>query len=946
MEGSIPHPFGCIIPTIDIERKTRVQPRGSRVRKISLALALLFLCGGWPALKCEAQAAAGSTQNTTAQSLDKDDPEERVDVIAPETYLIPITPAEPIAVLSVRKIDGGAVFTMQPGMMKVSFCNNNIVHVSYAPGNETPADTSLAVIGCQDHSPLPLNIAETPDEIHLTSDMLSVRVVRSTGALSFNTATGNEVLAEPRNGGKAMRRAMVNHQDTHHLQQEFVSPPDEALYGMAEAQDGIWNWRGVPIDLISQNMIGAFPVMVSSRGYGVVWDNESLTEFNPVSPNEEIRVDPQTKSGVFTATKSDDYFFFVKGGDGTGEIGIAVGSQMVHDNKNMWVPYTSVVKMHLTAGQTYPLRLLGGGKSAKLYGRPLGNTTVFRSEVGDEINYYFIYGPSIDRVLAGYRLLTGAAPLFPKWAYGFWQCREHYSSQKQILDAAEEFRSRHIPVDLIVQDWQYWGKWGWGSYQFDPTAYPDPAQMIKKLHQLNFHYMISVWQDPKGEVYDELEKNHGIIHGRTGGTPDDTGFVNELYSKAREIRWQYLKRYMFDTGVDAWWQDGEEVNEQVRNHTVYVDNVGNVSGNPYAYYSPQAANQGIYEGQRAADPTKRVVQLGKTATLGFQRYAAATWSGDIHGSWQALSQQIPAGLHLSIGGIPYWTTDTGGFFRPADQYTSADYNRLLVRWFEYSTFCPILRIHGFKTATEMWKWPLAYKYLLMYDKFRYRLLPYTYSQAWRVTNNDDTFMRPLVMDFPQDRNVNDIGDQYMFGPAFMVAPVTRPNDKRSVYLPKETKWTSFWTGDSFAGNRHLNIEAPLQQLPLFIRAGAILPLGPVMEYATEKSEDPIELRIYPGANGSFTLYEDENDNYNYEKSQYATIDFTWDDSSHTLTIGRRTGSFPGMQKDRQFMVVLVRPGHGTGMDMTVQPDQIVHYSGNPESVRVGTLTSRTATAGK
>jgi alpha-D-xyloside xylohydrolase len=574
------------------------------------------------------------------------------------------------------------------------------VHVSYAPGNNAPAAKSLAVIGCQELSKLHLDIVETPNEIRLTGDTLSVRVIRSTGALSFFATTGNELLAEPTNGGKAMLKAMVNHEDTYHLQQEFMSPPDEALYGMAEAQDGTWDWRGIPIDLISQNMIGAFPVMVSSRGYGLVWDNESLTEFNPVSPSEEIRSDPQTNSGAFTASKTDDYVFFAKGGDGAGEIGIAVGSQIVHDNKNMWVPYTSVVKLHLAAGKTYPVRLLGGGKSVKLYGRPLGNTTVFRSEAGSDINYYFIYGPSIDKVLAGYRVLTGAAPLFPKWAYGFWQCREHYSSQEQILDAAKEFRSRHIPVDLIIQDWQYWGKWGWGAYQFDPIAYPDPAQMIKTLHQLNFHYMIAVWQDPKGEVYDELEKHHGIIQGRTGGRPDDTGVVNELYSKAREIRWQYLKRYMFDIGVDAWWQDGEEVNEQLRNHKVYIDNLGDVSGNPYAYYSTQAANQGIYEGQRAADPTKRVVQLGKTATLGFQRYAAVTWSGDIQGSWQALSQQIPAGLNLSIGGIPYWATDTGGFFRPADQYTSADYNRLLVRWFEYSTFGPILRIHGFKTPLK------------------------------------------------------------------------------------------------------------------------------------------------------------------------------------------------------------------------------------------------------
>jgi alpha-D-xyloside xylohydrolase len=757
-------------------------------------------------------------------------------------------------------------------------------------------------------------------------------VNRDTGALNFLTASGNEIITEPQNGGKAMQKATVNHEDTYHLQQGFLSPPDEALYGMAEGQDGVWNWRGMPIDLINQNIIGGLPVLVSSRGYGLVWDNESLTEFNPMNSNQEIPLDPSSRSGVFTPRTTGEYVFFAGGGDGAADIGIAVGDRVIHDDINMWVPYTSVVKTHLIAGEIYPVRLLGGGKTAKLYGREMDNTTVFRSEVGNEISYYFIYGPNIDKVVAGYRLLTGAAPLFPKWAYGFWQCREHYSSQKQLLDAAEGFRNRHIPVDLIVQDWQYWGKWGWGAYQFDPTAYPDPAQMIKTLHQENFHFMISVWQNPKGEVLDELAKHHGVI--------DNTDVVNEFSSQARGIRWHYLKRYMFDVGVDAWWQDGEEVNDKVRNHQIYVDDLGYVSGNGYNYYAPQVANQGIYEGQRASDSTKRVVQLGKTATLGFQRYAAVTWSGDVHGSWLALSQQIPAGLNLSIAGLPYWTTDTGGFFRPKDEYSSPDYNRLLVRWFQYSTFCPILRMHGYVTETEMWNFPFAYKYLLMYDKFRYRMLPYIYSEAWRITDGNGTLMRPLVMDFPRDRTVYDIGDQYMFGSAFMVAPITKPVDSRSVYLPKDKQWTNFWTGRSVTGGQHLNVGAPLEEVPLFIRAGAILPLGPDKEYATEKPEDPIELRIYPGANSSFVLYEDENDNYNYEKGLHATIQFTWDDVSRALTIGQRSGNFPGLRNDRTFNVVLVRPGHGAGMSTTLQPDKVVSYSGNPETVHMGRTESK------
>ena len=535
-----------------VERRKGAQSRSSRLWEIFFVVLMAFSCAIGQSSKCEAQASTGSTQVTPVNTGETNNPEEQVDIDYHETNLIPMPPTAPIAILSVRKIDGGAVFMMRPGAMIVRFCNDTIVHVLYSPGDEPPADHSLAVIGCREQYESPLKLVQTSKDITLAGNKLSVLVNRSTGALTFLTPTGNKILSEPQDGGKAMQKATVNHEDTYHLQQEFLSPSDEALYGLAMGQDGVWNWRGMPIDLISQNITGAFPIMVSSRGYGLLWDNESLTEFNPVNENDEIPLSRSSRAGVFTARASGDYVFFARGGDGAGEIGISVGDLVTHDDKNMWVPYTSVIKTHLTAGKTHSVKLLGGGKTAKLYGRPLGNTSVFRSEVGKEINYYFIYGPNIDKVVAGYRLLTGTAPLFPKWAYGFWQCREHYSNQRETLDAAEGFRNRHIPVDLIVQDWQYWGKWGWGAYQFDPTAYPDPAEMIKKLHQLNFHYMISVWADPKGEVLDELAKHHGVI--------DDTGYVNEFYSQARSIRWKYLKKYMFDLGVDAWWQDGEEAN--------------------------------------------------------------------------------------------------------------------------------------------------------------------------------------------------------------------------------------------------------------------------------------------------------------------------------------------------------------------------------------------------
>jgi len=711
------------------------------------------------------------------------------------------------------------------------------------------------------------------------------------------------------------------------VEQEFLSPHGEALYGIGEKQDGIWNWRGIPIDLINANTVGGTPMMVSSRGYGVLWDNESPTEFNPMSPSDQVTLSPKTRAGEYRPQKTGDYVFFADGGNGAGDIGIAVEGHATHNIKNMWVPYTSVVKVHLTGGRTYSVKLLGGGKNAHLYGRMLGGTTVFRSKTGEDINYYFIYGPSIESVVAGYRLLTGDAPLFPKWAFGFWQSREHYSSQKQILHAAAGFRARHIPVDLIIQDWQYWPKGEWGAYQFSRRRYPDPAEMVKKLHKMHFHFMVSVWPDPKGPVRDALANHHGLI--------GKTGYVNEFYSKARSIRWDYLKKNMFDVGVDAWWQDGEDAYKEVQNQKVYIGKGGYVSGDPYTNAYPQFANECIYEGQRSTGSAKRVVQLGKTCTLGMQRYAAATWSGDVHGNWQTLRWQIPAGLNVSIAGIPYWTTDTGGFFRPRDEYTSPGYNRLLVRWFEFSTFCPILRIHGFRTASEMWKWPLAYKYLLMYDKFRYRMLPYLYSEGWNVTKRGDTLMRPLVMDFQYDKKVLNIGSQYMFGPAVMVAPISSPQDSRSVYLPKGTRWINFWTGKSLAGGQRIDVDAPLQEIPLFIRAGAIVPLGPVLQYATQSPENPIDLRIYEGGNSTFTLYEDQNNGYGYERGLHTTIEIKWNDKTKTLTIGKRRGGYPGMLKDRKFLVVLVKPDHGVGLDQTARPDEMISYRGDQVTLQLG-----------
>jgi alpha-D-xyloside xylohydrolase len=914
--------------TASFERKTHRQPAALRTGKYTLVLLSAIFIGCAPApSKCSAERARHEPQNQQAKSSAAVNPEEHIDVTRSDSQLILIQSHAPIPVLSVHRTEqDGAEFTMRPGIMQISFCKQNIVHVLYSPADKMSSENGPAVLDEWNKCKETFELAQTATTISLATGSLSVRVERATGSITFLTPSGEVILAEPPNGGKAMQRATVNGEDTYHLEQQFVSPHDEALYGMGEKQDGMWNWRGIPVELINDNTVGGIPVMVSSRGYGVLWNNESQTQFNPMNADEEVLLKPSTRTGTYRAPETGEYVFFADGGDGAGDIGIAVEGHTTHNIKNMWVPYTSVTKERLIGGRTYSVQLLGGGKSARLYCRPLESATVFRSETGNNINYYFIYGPGLDKVVAGYRLLTGSAPLFPKWAFGFWQSREHYSSQEQLLQAAGDFRARHIPVDLMVQDWQYWPKGDWGAYQFSTRRYPNPEDMVKKLHEMHMHFMISVWPDPKGPVRDALASHHGLI--------GDTGYVNEFYSEARKIRWDYLKKNMFDIGADAWWQDGEDAYGQVRNQKVYIGQEGYVSGNRYTNAYPQFANQCIYEAQRSNDSEKRVVQLGKSCTLGMQRYAAATWSGDVHGNWQTLGWQVPAGLNVSIAGIPYWTTDTGGFFRPKDEYSSPGYNNLLVRWFEFSTFCPILRVHGFRTATEMWKWPLAYKYLLKYDQFRYRMLPYLYSEGWRVSDIGYTLMRPLVMDFQKDRDVYNVDSQYMFGSAFMVAPVTQPLDQRSVYLPRGTKWTNFWTGESLDGGRRFMVKAPLDEIPLFIHSGTILPLGPVMQYASQRPEDPIELRIYAGENGTFTLYEDQNDGYGYEKGLCATIQFEWNDRAKTLTVEDRQGDFPGMIRARKFLVVLVRPHYGVGLDQTSRPDRVISYTGSKVTVQV------------
>jgi len=555
----------------------------------------------------------------------------------------------------------------------------------------------------------------------------------------------------------------------------------------------------------------------------------------------------------------------------------------------------------------------------------------WNSQAGSCIDYYFIYGPEIDAVITGYRTITGAAPMPGKWVWGFWQCKNRYKTQAQILGVAGTYRSMRIPIDGVVQDWFYWYPHPWGSNQFAFSRYPDPRDMIASLHREKLHFMISVWAkfQPGSANYNTL-KQAGVLYPLTGGNSamwnPAASYYDAFSPLARKLYWDILNKDLFSLGVDAWWLDASEPElggdwgqfASIKTYLGYGEFVYN------AY--PLMHTTAVYEGQRSVTDTKRVAILTRSAWAGQQRNGAFTWSGDINGTWEVFRAQIAAGINFCLSGIPFWTTDTGGytFSKPP---SDPAYAELFTRWFQFSTFCPMFRVHGVSYPKEMWRFgPKFMPILEKFDHLRYRLMPYIYSCAWRITSEHYTLMRGLVMDFRTDLRVADIGDQFMFGPAILVNPVVHPGAKgRGVYLPAGTRWWDFWSGDLMEGGRTIHAEADIDSLPLAVRAGSIIPMGPVVQTAMDKA-DPMELRIYRGADAEFTLYEDQGDTYNYEKGAYATIHIKWDDQGRRLSIGAREGTFVGMLQHRTFNVVLVEKGRGIGMEQC-EPDAVIHYEG-------------------
>ncbi len=899
--------------------------------------------------------------------------------------------------------------------LRLDVLADGIVHVVASPGPAFSTRPSL-IVPPAEWPEVQWTHRIVGDDVVVSTPALTVRVNRSSGRIAFLDASGRRLLAEPPVGARTLVPATVMGEATYRARQLFDSPPDEAFYGLGQHQNGWMNYKGRAVDLWQYNSVVSIPFVVSSRGYGILWDNTSHSRFGDpreYQPLSSLQLtDADGRAGGLTAEYFSDASFgkllttrtegtieheytdrpgtYPDGFDrnagsirwrgairatrtGTHRLRLYsseyaklwVGGRLVVDSwRQNWHPWTDVVEVPMVAGRSYPIRLEwkpNGGFIGLRALTPEPAETAGRlalsSDVADQIDYYFIRGKDLDGVVAGYRRLTGQAPMMPKWALGLWQSRERYQTQDQLLSVVREFRRRQIPFDDIVQDWFYWPEDQWGSHDFEAARYPDPRQMVETLHrELHAHVMISVWAKfyTGTDNYRALADSGWVYtHKVEQGQKDwvGKGYVSTFYDAfnpaARRLYFEQMRRKLVVKGFDAWWMDSTEPDMgDVPSPEERLARMAPLALGTAARYEnafPLVHAGGVYDGLRASVPDRRVFILTRSAYAGQQRYATAVWSGDVASRWEALAAQIPAGLNFSIAGLPWWTTDIGGFaperrYEKPDSANLEEWRELNTRWFQFGTFSPLLRVHGQFPYREMFnvapEGHPAYQAMLGYDRLRYRLMPYTYSVAGMVSQGGYTLMRPLVMDFTADARARGVADEFMFGPALLVAPVTAYHARsRPVYLPAGTGWYDLKTGRHFAGGQTVVADAPYSDIPLFVRAGAIVPLGPAIQYTDEKPADPIRLWIYTGKSGAFTLYEDDGVSYGYERGEASRIPLTWNEAAGTLTIGARQGSFPGMLHERTFELVWVGKGAPVAFDADGAPKRVVRYGGSQLVVR-------------
>lgn len=777
--------------------------------------------------------------------------------------------------------------------VEVQWFTPNSLRILKTPLGKTVEKKSLSVIAKPNKSGVRIATSDN-SRIVMKSPVLTVTLNTENGIMTYAKTDGTILLKENENS-KPFTPMKDADRDAYTVYQGFITDKEEGLYGLGQLQNGQMMQRNMSKLLIQGNIEDVSPIFQSTKGYGVFWDNYSATTYT--------------------------------------------------DNEN---------------------------------------ETSFSSEVGDCIDYYFMYGGSADGVIAQVRALTGEVPMMPLWSYGFMQSKERYKSQEETVGVVKKYRELGIPLDCIIQDWQYWGhNYLWNAMDFRNPSFDNPKAMIDSIHGMNARMMISIWSSfgPATKPYRTLDKEGFLFNMETWpqsgieGWPPNMEYpsgvrVYDCYNpKARDIYWDYLNKGIFQLGMDGWWMDSTEPDhfnwkDSDFDRQTYLGSYRSVRN---AY--PLMTVGGVYDHQRAETSDKRVIILTRSGFLGQQRYASNVWSGDVQSSWDMFRKQITAGLNFSLTGMPHWNSDLGGFF--AGSYntngnTSATrnpmYQELYVRWLQFGVFCPMMRSHGADTPREFFWYGKAgepvYDALVDAVKLRYSLLPYIYSTAWEVSHRQSTFMRALYMDFLNDKNTWKIGNEYMFGKAFLVAPVLHaqytPEQKQNilkenegwnkttnnqvnlslnvdftqskemeVYLPSGNKWYNYWTNEDFDGGQKLKIKTSLDRIPLFIRAGSIIPTGPDVQYTNEKEWDNLIINVYPGADGTFTLYEDESDNYNYESGAYTEIQMKWNDTKRILTIDARKGEYNGMLTKRNFTI-----------RTTDGKEKVITYSGKKINVKI------------
>ena len=804
---------------------------------------------------------------------------------------------------NIKETDSGVKFQTASPILngEIIFYSPSIVRVIKYPSAQMPDKKSYPII----KTPEKINIVykRNGDKIQMKTENMLVTLHSSTGKVTYQTLQGNTLLSEKELGTNFTPRKDVT-RDAFTVSQAFALQPEEAIYGLGQRQSGAMNHRNQQVHLSNGNTNIYIPYFTSEKGYGVYWDNPGISQFSDT-------------------------------------------------------PYE----------------------------------TSFSSQVGECADYYFMYEDGTqDGVIACIRNLTGNAPMFPLWTMGYWQCRERYKSPDELCEVLDKYRELKVPLDGIVQDWQYWGcdsNWNAMKFmnpryinklddkealrylpngedktaKFDKPRFKTPEEMIKYVHKNNAHLMISVWASfgPWTDQFKELDKMGALLKFETWPPKSGAHPYDPFNKDARDLYWRYLS-HLHNMGIDAWWTDSTEPDHLNPKDSDFDLMTADGSFRSVHNAFPLATNQGVYNNQRAVSNDKRVFQMTRSGYFGQQHYGALSWSGDVVSSWEVLRNQIPAGLNFTLCGIPYWNTDLGGFFgwEYNNDCTNVAYQELHARWFQWGCFMPLMRNHcSSPMMNEIWRFgkegDWAYDAQKRFIDLRYRLLPYIYSLTGAVTHENGTIMRPLVMDFATDRKAILLDNEYMFGKNILVCPVTQPlytkkvegnkgvatvaniakaSSPVQVYLPKGSKWIDFWTNEMIEGGREISRECPISIMPLYIKAGSILPLGPKVQYTSEKKWNDLDICIYPGANGEFTLYEDEFDNYDYEKGAFTSIRFTWDDANRTLTISDRNGSYPGMLKNRRFNLTVMKPGKQNAETVMIKADKKVSYSGKKMSFKL------------